>query len=474
MGAGVVENEDDAAVRAALIAAARAQMSRQDASLFNIRELCTEAGVTRAQFRQCFSGREELIAAIMNEDVAKLQDMANLAAEPRLALAANGGSAPAPQPAPDAWLERRLRVFERALAALEERQAKSDQLLSRGIALLEEQAAHPSELGIGPQAAEFIAPSSDAADVYQDAAPPEMEAQPRPAPPRTVPLPIPDLEPPPQLTAQEMEDLLTNARRAAREAATVEDLPAAKSPAVPRWAIWTAVGCLFLITATALAWNSMKSGPAAPADSIRHRQIVAGPLARTMALADSGDPISQTALALAYLHGQDVPANTEAALRWSLAAAKQGDPTAQYLLGTLYRDGNGVAKDARQAFQWFEASALRGNVKAMHDVAIAYAEGQGTPQNASRAAAWFNRAAGQGFVDSQFDLAVLYERGEGVKQNPQAALKWYLIAAKSGDAQARQRAGQLGDQMKPEDVARAQAVAGHFTPAARDPAANTP
>ncbi len=444
-------------------------MGRQDASLFNIRELCTEAGVTRAQFRQCFSGREELIEAVMNEDVAKLQDMANLAAEPRLALAANGGPAPAPQPAAsDAWLERRLRVFERALAALEARQDKSEQVLSRGIALLEERAAEPVALE------SIVAAPADEAETYQAAAQPEMDVEPRHAPPKTVPLPIPDLEPPPQLTAKEMEDLLTNARRAAREAAKVEEAPPAKSPILPRWAIWTAVACLFLITATALAWNSMKSRPAAQADSIRHRQIAEGPLAHTMALADSGDPVSQTTLAFAYLHGEGVPESIEAALRWAHAAAKQGDPTAQYLLGTLYRDGNGVPKDARQAFQWFEASALRGNIKAMHDVAIAYAEGDGTPQSGPRAAAWFNRAAGQGFVDSQFDLAVLYERGEGVKQDPQAALKWYLVAAKAGDAQPSLRAGQLSDQMKPEDETRARAQADQFAPATRDLAASPP
>jgi localization factor PodJL len=468
VGAHVVENEEDAAVRAALIAAARAQMGRQDASLFNIRELCTEAGVTRAQFRQCFSGREELIEAVMNEDVAKLQDMAELAVEPRLALAANGGPAPAPQPvAPDAWLERRLRVFERALAALEARQDKSEQMLSRGIALLDERAAQPEE----PLESILAAPA-EAPETYEAVAQPEVEAEPRTAPPKSAPLPIPDLEPAPQLTAKEMDDLLTNARRAAREASKVEETPPVRSFVLPRWAIWTAVACLFLITATALAWNSMKGRPVAQADSTRHRQIAEGPLARTMALADSGDPISQTALAFAYLRGQGVPENTEAALRWGIAAGKQGDPTAQYLLGTLYRDGNGVAKDARQAFHWFEASALRGNIRAMHDVAIAYAEGDGTPQNGPRAAAWFNRAAGQGYVDSQFDLAVLYERGEGVKQNPQAALKWYLVAAKAGDAEAGQRAGQLSGQMKPEDVARARALADQFAPSARDVAAN--
>src|SRR5580693_8790298 len=44
-------------------------------------------------------------------------------------------------PAVDAWLERRLRVFERALGQLEARQEKTERDLIRRIALLEEKLA---------------------------------------------------------------------------------------------------------------------------------------------------------------------------------------------------------------------------------------------------------------------------------------------------------------------------------------------
>ena len=453
--------ENEAGIRAALIAAARAQMSREDTSHFNIKGLCAEAGISRAQFRDIFPGKEALIAAVLDEDVAQLHDISDAAAESRATLAvANGAPVFAAPPQADAWLELRLRVFERALGALESRQEKSEQLLNRSVVLLEEKIARPAEKPIFE-----IVPLPAQPALPRESQAPKTEAA---AAVKMVPMP----EPEPPVTQKEMEDLLANARRVAREATMV---PAAPKPKrVPRWMAWTAVGCIALMALTALILGTV-AGASVEADGVSHRQLAPPSFAHVTSLADSGDARSQTMLALAYLHGQqNLAADPAAALRWGLAAAKQGVPMAQYLVATLYQGGSGVAADSHQAFGWFEAAALRGNVKAMHDLAIAYAEGRGTSHDPARAAAWFNRAAGQGYVDSQFDLAVLYERGDGVRQNPQAALKWYLIAAKAGDGQAHNRAGQLANEMRSNDVARAQALATNFTPASRDPTANTP
>jgi AcrR family transcriptional regulator len=451
----VVGNENDAVIRAALIAAARTQMGRDDASLFNIKGLCAEASVSDADFRRCFAGREALIAAVLEQETV-------LPAEPRRASAVENGTRAVAPPAPDAWLERRLRVFERALAALEARQEKSEQLLNRSVALLEEKITRPAEKHDPPGPMSVV-------EAEKPRETPALKPETVAAVIRMAPLPVLEPDPQPTITPQEMEDLLANARRVAREATVV--VPPSKPRRVPPWIAWAVAGCVIMIVVTALALSNVL-GASALADGVRHRQIQPHSLERVTALADSGDARSQTVLALAYLDGKAVSSDRRAALRWGLAAAKQGDPMAQYLLGTFYQDGDGVHADLRQAFNWFEAAALRGNIKAMHDLAIAYAEGQGTPRDASRAAAWFNRAAGQGYLDSQFDLAVLFERGEGVRQNPVTALKWYLIAAKSGDKQARDRADQLAREMPGDDVARAQSLAARFAPANRDSAAN--
>ena len=461
----MVGNENDAGIRAALIAAARTQIGAADNSHFNIAGLCEAAGISKAEFRRFFPGREALIAAVLNEDVAQLHEIADANAEPRMALAvANGAPVSVPAPAPDAWLERRLRVFERALAGLETRQEKTEQLLSRSVALLEEKISRPAEAPVIPAAPAIVTP-----EPLVQTAPAKVQVVAPVA--KMTPMPALEPDPEPPVTQKEMEDLLANARRVAREAFV--EPPAPKPKRVPRWMAWTAVGCIAMMVLTALVAANIAGSSSARGDGVSHRRLAPPSLAQVTALASRGDLRSQTMLALAYLNGQHGSSDRATALRWGLAAAKQGVPLAQYLVGTIYLDGSGVAPDPHQAFTWFEAAALRGNVKAMHDLAIAYAEGQGTAHDASRAAAWFNRAAEQGYVDSQFDLAVLYERGDGVRQNPQAALKWYLIAAAAGDAQARSRAGQLASEMKPVDVARAKALAVGFTPAERDPAANT-
>jgi len=466
----VAGNENDAEIRAALIAAARAQIGREDSSHFNIRGLCEEAGIPKSEFRRFFPGKEALIAAVLEDDVVQLHQIADAVAEPRASLAvANGAPVSAPQT--DAWLERRLRVFERALSGLETRQEKTEQLLNRSVALLEEKIARPAEHPVFHAGMTPSPVPASVAPAAASAAQPSRETPPNPPPPavKLTPMPALELDIPPPVSPKEMEDLLANARRVARE--TVVEPSEPKPKHVPswmaNWVTWVAVGCLAMMALTALILGTI-AGASAGGKGVSHRQVAAPSLAQVTALASKGDARSQTALAFSYIDGKRDPAS---ALRWGLAAAKQGVPMAQYLVATLYQDGANA--DPHQAFAWFEAAALRGNVKAMHDLAIAYAEGQGTAHDPVRAAAWFNRAATQGYVDSQFDLAVLYERGDGVRQNARAALKWYLIAAGAGDAQAKTRASQLAGEMSSADVARAKNAAENFVPSERDPAANT-
>lgn len=450
-------NKSDAEIRAALIVTARAQIGREDVSHFDIEALCREAGIDRPEFHRFFSDGDALVAAVLDEDVEQLQALVGVAAvQPHVALAVANGApvAAAAPPAPDAWLERRLRVFERSLAGLETRQEKTEQLLNRSVALLEEKIAQPPA---NPRAVE----SAPVAETPRRDPQPAPPGAPLPGP-KPVPMPALDLDLAPPVSPKEMDDLLANARRVAREAAV--EAPKRQRKQVPRWMPWAAAVCLGLMAATAAVLAILAGARANHADTRR--------MAPVSVLAARGDARSQTELAYGYLNGKNGAADPAAAMRWGLAAARQGVPMAQYLVGTLYQDGAGGTADARQAFQWFEAAALRGNVKAMHDLAIAYAEGEGTARDSARAAAWFNRAAGQGYVDSQFDLAVLFERGDGVRQNPVSALKWYLIAADAGDAPAKVRATQLAREMPAGDVARAKALAEAFTPTERDLAAN--
>jgi localization factor PodJL len=369
--------------------------------------------------------------------------------------------APAEEAAPavDAWLERRLRVFERALGQLEARQDKTERELIRRIALLEERLAVCENREAAPEAVPVppsIMPEAAAA----------LAAVVHPSVAIAEPGVAPEENPSPE---KPIGDFLAHARRAANSSTpAAPHLPKVKG--TPRWMAWAAVGCACAMTMTALALASV-AGASETAGAVSRSQD-ARAFGRVIALADSGDPRDQTVVAFAYLRGQHFASDHGAAERWAMAAAERGDPMAQYLLGALYQAGDGVTADPVQAFHWFEASALRGNLKAMHNLAIAYAEGQGTDKNPERAAAWFNRAAEQGYKDSQFDLAVLYERGDGVKQNAGHALKWYLVAARAGDKEALGRAAQLEQVMTAADVAAAENQSADFIPTAHDLLAN--
>jgi hypothetical protein len=455
----------DAQARTLLLAAARARIV--DTADFTIAGLLTDSGISRVQFRRCFAGKKQLLAALTQDDVKALGEILQVA-QPVEILRAVGSDITPALPITDAWLERRLRVFERALAGLEKRQEKSEQSLTQRLVVMEENLAALAvraepELPLFDPAECNLLPADAPAAVRVDGPPPDL-APTVLAHVEEIVAHNPLAEP---ISEKEMADFIAHARQAARNAVLPEPPP---KPRRRRGLVWNAmlltcilIGGLMLIGVTLLLASGVPQ--AAPASAISHRQMAQGD-ARIMALADNGDARAQTLLALAYLHS----ANDQAGLRWSSAAAAQGQPVAQYLLGTLT-----LARDRGQAMRWLGAAAEQGNVKAMHNLAIAYA--QGPAPDPALAVQWFAKAAALGYRDSQFDLAVLYERGlddkgRGVAQSGAEALKWYLIAAGSGDAPSAGRAAILKDQIAPNDVRMATAEAAGFVPQPAVRAAN--
>jgi TPR repeat protein len=469
----MVQHSDEEA-RSALLAAARPLMAQN--AKFTIKTLLTAAGISRARFRRCFAGKEELLQSLVQEDVRSLSGMLESAqqmaqpAEITIRRAAAGGDAApqsAPLPATDAWLERRLRVFERALQVLEKRQDKFEQEMTQRLALMAETLDGVCAAPAVPQPAHETVPQPQALD----AGLPSEPVCDHPENPTVMAriAEIVDIEPAAAEPAhdkptseQEITDFMAEARRVARNAHLA--MPA---PAVPqtRWLAWSgvvlsfALACAGILFASGALSHAQIKVPLQADSGTIHRHVAEKGIARVMALADSGDAAAQTALALAYLRGTGVGSDDAAARRWSMAAATQGQPVAQYLLGTLY-----AQHDDGEAARWFQAAALQGNLKAMHNLAIAYAEGLGVARDPAQAAQWFARAAQQGYRDSQFDLAVLYERGLGVPQSARIALKWYLVAGAQGDAPSAQRAQILRDQMDATLAGTAAQEAASFVP----------
>jgi TPR repeat protein/AcrR family transcriptional regulator len=540
------KNDDQ---RTALLAAARVVMAR-DGGKFTIRSICEQAGISRADFNTHFSGKMAVMAAVMGAPapaIAAIQpappappvaEIVQAAPPPRPAdsITAQAQAPETPSPATsDAWLERRLRVFERALTALEAKAETSSRDHARAIALLEERLAAAQTVQSVPVSApvsatakvvelhksEPVIPAERLARVTHtpllvqpfpaQATPPQsvLAEPPQPAPAEAVlPEPIidaesqtapqdhqdeeiPEIEVAPEsgmvllipeppsgetVSRKEMAEVLASARKAVRNAAEDDAEPQGGTTARLRW---IAAGLLGLVAISVCVGLTIGGSSRATATiqrgaGVMHRQMAVSSFSKLMARADSGDAKAEAELAFAYLRGDGVGSNSAQAFRWANEAAVHGEPVAQYLLGTLYQQGqkNGAKADPGHAFQLFSASAAQGNIKAMHNLAIAYAEGLGIAKDESQAAQWFERAASHGYVDSAFDLAVLYERGQGVRQSLTDALRWYSIAAMAGDKASADRASFLRHQVSPKDAVLASNAAASFAPLAPISAAN--
>lgn len=196
------------------------------------------------------------------------------------------------------------------------------------------------------------------------------------------------------------------------------------------------------------------------------------PQDRLTALAEGGNAKAELITGLKYLNGDGYAKDAASAARWLERAADSGEPIAQYRLGVLYQRGQGVAKDIPRALDWYRAAAAQGNRKAMHNLGVAYAQAQGVPRDFAQAAHWFQLAANLDYVDSQFNLAVLYERGQGVPQSLTEAYKWYAIAAANNDHGSLARLAVLKTQMPAKELARARRAVAAFHPVPMNAVAN--
>src|ERR1700761_2708354 len=362
VGETEIQTTDD--TRARLLDAAREMVLRGD-SKFSISSVCKEAGIERTQFRNHFSGKTALMAALMQEQAAQPVSVAEIPGvqpvpepqAPKLEIEAAKAEAETPKAetpkaevaAPDAWLERRLRVFERALTALEARAEATARDQARVIAQLEEKivalSGEPAEQRLAAPRVDAVAEQSapkdaapkepatrpqtvaamQAAPVTQEPAAPVQETRPAADALIIAPLPMP------VFSKEEMADVLQSARDKARAAAALkdEDKPKDKN----RRLRWFAFGALsLLVLFVGIGFTLGNSASATQNDrmadwqggGVTHRHVAQGALAQTIAAADSGNATAEARLALAYLRGRGVAQDAGAALRWSRAAAGGG------------------------------------------------------------------------------------------------------------------------------------------------------
>ena len=205
--------------------------------------------------------------------------------------------------------------------------------------------------------------------------------------------------------------------------------------------------------------------------------------------AEPGDPGAQFALGVRYWLGFGVPQDDVEAVAWFRRAAEQGHVIAQAELASAYTDGRGVPQDYAEAEEWYrrageqrnrnapgvrqadvEAAALyrsaaqEGNAEGQLYLGDAYFLGRGVPEDDVEASVWYRLAAEQGHALGQLSIAESYRHGRGVPQDYVLAHMWLNLAAAQGVYLAARALPQLAENMTPEQIAFAQALAREWRP----------
>jgi TPR repeat protein len=117
-------------------------------------------------------------------------------------------------------------------------------------------------------------------------------------------------------------------------------------------------------------------------------------------------------------------------------AAARGDAKAQTALANAYVKGEDVSPDMSRAVVLWRRAADQGHLEAQHNLGVAFSEGLGVEENQSEATAWYRRAAEAGFVPSQINLGLQYMTGLGGERDEAQAAFWWQAAARRGSKTA--------------------------------------
>jgi AcrR family transcriptional regulator len=551
MGEGVVKINPSSdgprerkVARAAIIAAARAIAEREGIEGVSLGKAATEAGLDRAAVYQHFARKEDLLTAIMSDDVATLTrtirdveplrdasevsdpamilsiqrqgDLEGLAEEEparMLGLARDVSSALSQLPtteatnlstsagrlrargnelmrklasqndgeeretaeaetleersprAPDAWLERRLREFERAMTTMENRYAQVEKTsreaslaAEKHIETLEEtirelrERAEGADVRLKASSSEFRAALNETALRIQTVegvaraalaegktteAPIEQAAPPPPPPPEVADLPaLPVVEPPPfafeeeadpgptadmevRKSAPSQRSAMGQMRRAAIAANTAAAVANTRTPKAVEKTSRSTMGRLVVAGGVLLLALVVAAGIAFS------KGVYDG---RREAMAQGGAAPDRVAAATPRLI---VPPH-QTALDLLTTRAQAGDATAEYAIATKYLQGTDTAKDPAAALRWLTLAAIHGQPVAQYLLGSLYQQGLGTSADPAKAMQWYEAAALQGNRRAMHNLGIAFAQGLGTQRNLPEAVRWFSRAAAMG------------------------------------------
>ncbi|MGL6007245.1 tetratricopeptide repeat protein, partial [Aeromonas sobria] len=148
--------------------------------------------------------------------------------------------------------------------------------------------------------------------------------------------------------------------------------------------------------------------------------------------ANAGSAEAELWLGMAYLAGEQVPADPALGRYWLELAAGHGSHEAEYQLSLLQ-------VDREQQAHWLTLAADGGVTKAWFELA----ELQQDQGALEQARASYAKAAQQGHTAAQYAYGEMLRLGQGGKEDYTLALKQYRLAAQQGDRMAQYRMGTL-------------------------------
>ncbi len=140
-------------------------------------------------------------------------------------------------------------------------------------------------------------------------------------------------------------------------------------------------------------------------------------------------------------------------------ADRRQDASAQAAIGLLYHTGRGVDPDARTALRYYEQAYEGGIDRLAAMIGKMYLQGEGARIDEKRALEWLMKAARREHPEAMRLLGDAYSDANGTLQDFVQAHRWYNLAAAAGDKVAKTRLKRLSEQMTPEQIKSAQALA---------------
>lgn len=458
------------AARGAILQAGRRVAERDGIGAFSLSTVAAEAGFGPSTVFGHFRNKDELLLAIVTEDLAGMAALMRESAAPAPQSMSDGAGAYAsttpehaaetaaetpaaefapsaapefslpepsspPRPPVDAWLERRLRTFEHTLTDLEQRMKETEAGASWAVAISRDTAKSVAEkLDIFDarqmEALQSFTRRMEETEMRQRGATAEMRAAMNDTATRIEILESARRSD--RLRAEPPADAADEAQ--AEKTSDTADARLAESPADEDYAD----AAQRATSAAALLADMDKKDAAAGATS--PLRAFAGKRVR---LSRRQYFIAGCTAALAFVFGAFFAFYVGVARGHELASAVAAKPAAPVHVAARPAPRRALEQKDRplSAAGRLTMLAEQGDAGAQLLVGLKYLHGEGAAPDQPLAAQWIRRAAEQQQPMAQYWLATMYEHGDGVAADSGQAVRWYEAAAGQGNRKAMHALG---------------------------------